>query len=179
MRSQDSPARRLTLCAVLIALALGLSLIDTAVSSLLAFIPGFKLGLANIVSLFALGAMGLPWALLVSAARCFLGAVFAGQTTMFLFSILGALGSLLVMRLLIRRLSIVKVSTAGGICHNLMQLVAAGIFTATPSLIYYLPVLICLGTITGFCLGILCALVFIRLPKGKAFRAGAWPDLKA
>lgn len=165
--------------AVLTALALALSLVDTSLSAVLAFIPGFRLGLANVVSLFALYYMGLPWALLISLARCLLAAVFAGQVTMFLFSVMGAAGSLLVMYVLKRWLSIVKVSTAGGITHNMMQLAAASIVTATPSLIYYLPILICLGTLTGFGLGIVCSLVFARLPQQVMRHAAQRPKGRA
>lgn len=165
MRTRDNRARRLILSAILTALALGLSLIDTSLSSALAFIPGFKLGLANSVSVFALYAMGLPWALLIALCRCLLGAVFAGQMTMLLFSVLGALGSLLAMWTAMHLVSLIKVSTVGGITHNLMQLFAVGLVTSTPALLYYLPVLSALGTVTGFTLGVLCAYLFARLPK--------------
>ena len=164
MPQQDNRIRYLVLSGILTALALALSLIDTAVSSLLAFLPGFKLGLANIVSLFALYYMGLPWALLICIVRCLLGAVFAGQITMFLFSVLGGVGSLLVMRAFRSRLSILKVSMCGGVTHNLLQLMTSALITATGSVIVYLPVLIVLGTVTGFLMGWICALVFRRLP---------------
>ena len=163
-RGRTRTVHQLVLAAVLTALALGLSLIDTALSSVLGAIPGAKLGLANLVSLYAIYYMGLPWALAICTVRCLLGAVFAGQAMMFLFSISGALGSILVMYALKRHVSIVKVSTAGGVAHNMMQLAAAGILTATSGLLYYMPVLICLGTVSGFCLGIAAALVFRRLP---------------
>lgn len=165
MRSQADRTHRLILAAILTALALALSLIDSAVSSFLAFVPGFKLGLANVVSLFALYSMGMPWACLICAARAALGAIFAGQVTMLVFSLMGGFGSLAVMWVLKRHMSLIKVSTAGGVTHNLMQLLAAGLVTLTPSLVYYMPVLIGLGTLTGFCLGILCRLVFSRLPR--------------
>lgn len=165
MHTRDSRARLLILSSILTALAFGLSLIDSLLSSALAFIPGFKLGLANSVSLFALYAMGLPWAFLIALARCILGAVFAGQVTMLLFSLLGAMGSLLAMWLVMRFMSLIKVSTTGGIVHNLMQLAAAGLVTSTPTLLYYLPILIALGTVTGFVLGVVCMYLFARLPQ--------------
>lgn len=169
MHSPDNRIRLLVLSGILTGLALALSLIDSSVSSLLAFLPGFRLGLANIVSLFALYFMGLPWALLICAARCILGAVFAGQMTMFLFSIFGGVGSLLIMRLAKNHLSLLKVSMCGGVTHNLLQLVTSAVLTATAAIFSYLPILLVLGTTTGFLMGWICALVFRRLPERYIF----------
>ena len=72
--------RQLTLCAVLTAMALALSYLENFFPLSLAIpIPGIKLGLANIVTLFALYALGPGQALLILLARCLLGAVFAGK----------------------------------------------------------------------------------------------------
>ena len=72
--------RQLTLCAVLTAMALALSYLENFFPLSLAIpIPGIKLGLANIVTLFALYALGPGQALLILLARCLLGAVFAGN----------------------------------------------------------------------------------------------------
>lgn len=163
MPTRDNGLRTLILAGILTALAMALSLIDVAVSSLLAFLPGFKLGLANIVSLFALYTMGLPWALGICAARCVLTAFYSGQLTMFLFSILGGVGSVLLMAGLQRCLSVLKVSMSGGVAHNLLQLLAAALITSTPGIGSYLPVLIALGTATGFLTGWLCAEVLRRV----------------
>lgn len=164
---RDRVPGMLVLSGILTAMSLALSLIDTSLSSILAFIPGTKLGLANIVSMYAIYYMGMPWAFAISAVRCFLGAVFAGQVSMFLFSILGAFGSILVMSALRGKISVIKVSTSGGVMHNMMQLAAAGMITATPSLTYYLPVLMLIGTVSGFLMGIICRSVFRRLPEPK------------
>ena len=149
MPTRANRSRTLVLAGVLTAVALAVSLIDAAVSSLLAFLPGFKLGLANIVSLYALYTLGV--------VRCVLTAVYSGQATMFLFSILGGVGSVLIMGLLRKYLSVLKVSMTGGVTHNLLQLAAAALITGTASIGSYLPVLIALGTITGFLIGWLCA----------------------
>lgn len=176
MKLPESRTGKLIVCGVLTALALALSLIDTSISAFLAFLPGFRLGLANAVSLFVLYYMGMPWACLVTGARCMLTAVFSGQITAFLFSVLGAFGSLAVMWLLRGRVSLIKVSTLGGVTHNMMQLLAAALVTSTPSLAYYLPPLVLMGTITGFVLGILCCLVFRRLRLTSL--ASAWSSKK-
>ena len=65
------------------------------------------------------------------------------------------------MFLLMKKLSLIKVSVTGGITHNLMQLVCAALLTATPQVSYYLPVLILMGAVCGFFMGLLLSLIHI------------------
>ena len=105
--------RQLTLCAVLTALALALSYTENLLPLSLAVpLPGVKLGLANIVTVFALYALGPGQALLILLARCTLGAVFAGNLNALLFSLFGGL--------LARGLGVTTSSTAlpGGIGYS-------------------------------------------------------------
>lgn len=164
MQLQDnrSATSKFVLSAVLCGIALALSLIDGAVSSLLP-LPGFKLGLANVVSLFALIYLGGGYATLICVVRCLLTALLSGNITMLFFSLGGGLVSLLVMFLFIKRLSLIKVSVLGGITHNLMQLLAAALLTATPQVSYYLPFLLLTGAVCGFFVGILTGLVLNRV----------------
>lgn len=113
--------RELTLCAVLAALALALSYMESFFPlALIVPLPGVKLGLANIVTLYALYALGFPSALAILLVRCTLGALFAGNASALLFSLLGGLSALLVMALLsgAKKLSIFGVSIAGAAAHN-------------------------------------------------------------
>ena len=90
--------KQLTLCAVLTALALALSYLENLFPLSLAIpIPGIKLGLANIVTVFALYALGPAQAFLILLARCFLGAVFAGNMNALIFSLLGGVTAMVVM----------------------------------------------------------------------------------
>ena len=105
--------KQLTLCAVLTALALAFSYLENFFPLSLAIpIPGIKLGLANIVTVFALYALGPAQALLILTGRCLLGAVFAGNMNALIFSLLGGFSAMLVMILLSksRHLSIYGVS---------------------------------------------------------------------
>lgn len=109
--------RQLTLCAVLTAMALALSYLENFFPLSLAIpIPGIKLGLANIVTLFALYALGPGQALLILLARCLLGAVFAGNMNALIFSLLGGVTAMGVMIALsrLKRLSVYGVSVGGG-----------------------------------------------------------------
>ena len=93
--------KQLTLCAVLTALALAFSYLENFFPLSLAIpIPGIKLGLANIVTVFALYALGPAQALLILTGRCLLGAVFAGNMNALIFSLLGGFSAMLVMILL-------------------------------------------------------------------------------
>ena len=120
--------RELTLCAVLAALALALSYMESFFPlALIVPLPGVKLGLANIVTLYALYALGFPSALAILLVRCTLGALFAGNASALLFSLLGGLAALLAMALLrkAKGLSIFGVSIAGAAAHNIGQVCAA------------------------------------------------------
>ena len=113
--------KQLTLCAVLTALALALSYLENFFPLSMAIpIPGIKLGLANIVTVFALYALGPAQALLILAGRCLLGAVFAGNMNALIFSLLGGFSAMLVMIGLsrCRKLSIYGVSIGGAAAHN-------------------------------------------------------------
>ena len=160
--------RELTLCAVLSALALALSYMESFFPlMLLVPLPGVKLGLANIVTLYALYAIGFPSALAILFVRCTLGALFAGNASALLFSLLGGLSALLVMALLsgAKKLSIFGVSIAGAAAHNCGQVCAALITLAVePSVmsaaLYYLPFLLLVSLFTGALSGLITAFLF-------------------
>ena len=130
--------RQLTLCAVLTAMALALSYLENFFPLSLAIpIPGIKLGLANIVTLFALYALGPGQALLILLARCLLGAVFAGNMNALIFSLLGGVTAMGVMIALsrLKRLSVYGVSVGGAAAHNCGQ-VAAAVLTLGNTALY-------------------------------------------
>lgn len=168
MQLQASRTKKLVLSAVLCGLALALSLVDTAVSSAIPFVPGLKLGLANIVSLYALYALGLPYTLAICIVRVVLTALFSGNIAMLLFSLAGGIASILVMRVFMQMLSIIKISVLGGVTHNMMQLLVAALYTSTPQTVYYLPVLVVTGVISGFAMGIAASLILRRPTPQKS-----------
>ena len=145
--------RQLTLCAVLTAMALALSYLENFFPLSLAIpIPGIKLGLANIVTLFALYALGPGQALLILLARCLLGAVFAGNMNALIFSLLGGVTAMGVMIALsrLKRLSVYGVSVGGAAAHNCGQVAAAVLTLGNTAPLYYLPVLVAFTTATKF-----------------------------
>ena len=114
--------KKLALCAVLTALALGLSTLESLFPvSVLVPLPGIKLGLANIVTVFALYRLGDIPALAILIARCLLGAMFAGNASALLFSLMGGVLAMLTMIVLrrVRGLSVYGVFIAGAAAHNI------------------------------------------------------------
>ena len=158
--------KQLTLCAVLTALALALSYVENFLPlSLMIPLPGIKLGLANIVTVFALYALGPTQALLILIARCSLGAVFAGNLNALLFSLLGGLAAMVTMIFLYwrPRLSIYGVSMGGAAAHNCGQVAAALISLGNSAPLAYLPVLLAVSLFTGALTGYLAGLLFQAL----------------
>lgn len=154
--------KHIALCAVLAALALGLSTLENLFPiTLLVPLPGVKLGLANIVTVFALYRLGAPQALSILVVRCLLGGLFAGNASALLFSLLGGLSAMLVMIVLrrFRRLSVYGVSLGGAAAHNVGQIAAACITLGSTMVVGYLPFLLTVslltGTLTGFVTGLL------------------------
>ena len=155
--------RELTVCAMLVALALALSYLESFFPlSLVIPLPGVKLGLANVVTLFALYALGPGQAVSILLGRCFLGAMFAGNINALLFSLLGGAAALAMMMLLSRgrRLSIYGVSIGGAAAHNCGQVAAAVWKLGNTAPLYYLPVLLGVSLGTGTLTGVIAAGLF-------------------
>lgn len=158
--------RALTRCAMLTALALALSYAENFLPLSLAIpLPGVKLGLANIVTVFALYALGPGQALAILLSRCFLGAVFAGNLNALAFSLLGGLAALLVMTLLSRLapLSVYGVSIGGAAAHNCGQIAAAVLILGNAAPVHYLPFLLIVSVLTGSVTGFTATLLFRAL----------------
>ena len=152
--------KQLTLCAVLAALALALSYVEGMFPPP-APLPGFKLGLANIVTLFALYALGAAPALAILLVRVLLGAMFAGNASALIYSLLGGLCAMLVMIALSRwdKLSIYGVSIGGAAAHNAGQVAAAVLTLGNAAPMAYLPVLLIVALFSGALTGLIGSLL--------------------
>ena len=152
--------KQLTRCAVLASLALALSYVEGMFPPPVP-LPGFKLGLANLVTVFAIYALGARYALLILLTRVLLGAMFAGNASALLYSLLGALAALFAMALLARsrRLSVYGVSVGGAAAHNCGQVCAAMLTLTSAAPLAYLPVLLVVSIFTGAVTGLIAALL--------------------
>ncbi len=157
--------RRLALCAILAAAALTIFVLEAQIP--LPFTaPGMKLGLSNLITLYALFALGWREALAILLVRIVLGNVFAGNLMAVAYSLAGGLLSFAVMALLRRVVTSKQVwvcGTAGGIAHNLGQLGAAALIAETPGLLAYLPALILFGMAAGAFTGLCAQLLLERI----------------
>ena len=148
--------KRLTLCAVLIALALALSYTERFIPLQMVIpLPGVKLGLANIVTLVALYLLGPKAAFAILIPRCFFGAVFGGGITGLAFSLTGGILAMVAM-LLAKKVpifSIYGVSILGAAAHNIGQILAAMVLMNSRYIGAYLPYLLVVALFTGFATG--------------------------
>lgn len=147
---------------------LALALICSYVESLIPFyfgVPGVKLGLTNIVVVLLLYTLGAKEAFGVSVMRIFLAGFLFGNPFSILYSLSGGILSFLVMYLLKRteKLKVITVSVAGGLMHNIGQLLMAALVVENYHVLYYLPVLLVAGFVTGFLIGILSQEIIIRI----------------
>ena len=132
-------------------------------------VPGMKLGLANLVVISALYAMGPKEAFVLSIIRILLvGLTFRDPNTM-LFSMAGGVLSWLMMVIFqkIKLFGRIGVSIIGGVSHNIGQIAVAIVYVNSMSLVYYLPVLLIFGAVTGTLIGILGSMIVQRLKKIK------------
>lgn len=147
---------QLTLCAVLISLALALSYTERMIPLQLWIpLPGIKLGLANIVTLIALYLLGEKIAFTVLVLRCIMGSFFGGGITGLAFSLTGGLLAMSIMALTRRMpcFSVYGVSILGAACHNIGQIGAAMVLMQSVYVASYLPYLLVVALFTGFVTG--------------------------
>ena len=139
---------------------LAFALILSYVESLVPFyfgIPGVKLGLANLAVVLALYLYGWKETVLLNMMRVLLAGFLFGNLFMIMYSMAGAVCSFLIMCFFKKTgsFSILGVSMAGGIFHNVGQIAVAYFVTKTAGVVYYLPVLFTAGMITGLLIGLL------------------------
>ena len=158
-------ARKLTHMAVLTAVALTIFVLEAQLPPLVPMVPGIKLGLTNVVTVYALFALGAGPAAMILAARVILGSLFTGGGTIF-YSLAGGICCYLVMALL--RLAMTEkqmwaCSAFGAVAHNIGQLAAAAVLSGTWGVFVYLPVLLVSGAITGLFTGLCAQFLLARL----------------
>ena len=149
---------------VFTALALIFSYVETLIPVNLG-IPGVKLGLANLIIGGALYQMRLSEAYLLSVVRVLLAGFIFGNYFSIIYSLAGGLLSLTVMALLKKwgGFSLQGISIAGGVFHNIGQLIVAAVVVETFSVTYYFPVLLVAGLLTGLVIGIVAEMMLKRL----------------
>jgi len=150
--------RKLTLLALLSAIALTIFMVEAQIPPIVP-LPGVKLGLANIVTVFTVFVLGAKEGIAVLFVRIFLGTVFAGNFSTIFYSAGGgicAIGVTILLKKLLTERQLWVAGCLGAIAHSVGQMAVAMTLLGTPSLIIYLPVMIVISIITGLFTG-LCA----------------------
>lgn len=156
--------KKTTVMAFAIALAMILSYVESQIPTIIP-VPGVKMGLANIVVVFTLYKLGAKQAIVISLIRVFLLALMFGSLVSMVYSIAGAVLSLLCMFILKKMdmFSTVAVSVVGGVMHNVGQIVMACIILSTDLIRYYLPFLMLSGILSGIVIGLVAAVIIKRI----------------
>ena len=156
--------QKLTVMSLTTAIALVLSFVESQIPAFVA-VPGVKMGLANIAIVYALYRLGWKEAALISLIRVVLVSLLFGSAASFLYSLAGAVLSLLGMALLKKtgKFTEIVVSVAGGVLHNIGQIAMASIILETDALRYYLPFLLVSGILAGVVIGLISGILIRRI----------------
>lgn len=150
--------KKLTVMALLTAIALTIFMVEAQIPPLVP-LPGVKLGLSNIVTVFAVFALGSKEAAAILFCRIFLGSIFAGNFSSIFYSAAGGTAAILVtilLRKILTRKQLWVAGVCGALAHSVGQVAMAMLLTSTPGLIVYLPMLMAVSMVTGLFTG-LCA----------------------
>lgn len=146
--------KKLALCGLLASLALVLGYIESMIP-VAPGIPGIKLGLSNGVLLFALYMLDAPTALVLMVLKVVLSGLMFGGVSAMIYAFAGGLLSIVTMILLKKTgISLIIVSMAGGMMHNVGQVAMAMLMLSTPKLLYYMAILMVVGLVMGAVTGV-------------------------
>lgn len=150
--------RKLALLGLLTAIALSIFMLEAQIPSPVP-LPGVKLGLSNIVTVFTVFVLSPKDGVAVLTARIFLGAVFSGNFSTIFYSAAGggcAIAVTILLRKILKQNQLWVAGCFGAIAHSIGQMGMAILLLGTPSVAVYLPVMIVISIITGLFTG-LCA----------------------
>ncbi len=164
-------SRKIAYGAMLVALAMIFSYVESLIPISIG-IPGIKLGIANLVTVMGIYFLKTADVFIVVVMRIVLVGFMFGNGVSIIYSLAGGILSFAVMLLIKKtdKFSVISVSVVGGITHNIGQIMIAAILLKSTAVIYYLPVLMIAGTITGLLIGIVAEKVFPAVGiSGKNF----------
>lgn len=155
--------KKIVTLALLSAIALTIFMVEAQIPALVP-IPGVKLGLANIVTVFTVFALGAKEGAAVLLVRVFLGAVFAGNFSTIFYSAAGgacAIAVTILLRKILTKNQLWVAGCLGAVAHSIGQMAMAILLTGTPGLLVYLPIMVAISIVTGLFTG-LCAQLLIH-----------------
>ena len=162
--------KKMVFLGLMVGYSLILYILETYIPNpFIVFFPGAKLGLTNIITLVSLLIFGFKETFIIVTVRVILSSIFAGPMSYLLFSIGGAYLSLIVMFLVnkIKGFSVIGVSIAGAIAHNIGQLLVASILVENFLMITYLPFMLATSFVTGLFVGIVSQFCYSKMDRIK------------
>ena len=162
--------KKMVFLGLMVGYSLILYILETYIPNpFIVFFPGAKLGLTNIITLVSLLIFGFKETFIIVTVRVILSSIFAGPMSYLLFSIGGAYLSLIVMFLVnkIKGFSVIGVSIAGAIAHNIGQLLVASILVENFLMITYLPFMLATSLVTGLFVGIVSQFCYSKMDRIK------------
>ena len=162
--------KKMVFLGLMVGYSLILYILETYIPNpFIVFFPGAKLGLTNIITLVSLLIFGFKETFIIVTVRVILSSIFAGPMSYLLFSIGGAYLSLIVMFLVnkIKGFSVIGVSIAGAIAHNMGQLLVASILVENFLMITYLPFMLATSLVTGLFVGIVSLFCYSKMDRIK------------
>jgi len=179
---KNKPVIVIARIAVYAVIALLLFIIESLFPPIIPIAPFAKIGLANIVTLLAIVTLGHWEAGVVLGVRCLLGALYSLNPFSLMYSLSGGIATYAVMCLLYRflcpRISLLSVSVAGAIAHNLAQAFVAVLLMNSVNFVLLLPLMLPLGVIAGLTTGAACLLLVKFLPQKLFFATPADVDME-
>ncbi len=167
MKDKDRwSTRKIAYMGMFIAVAMVFSYVESLIPVNIA-VPGVKLGLANLVTIVVMFKMDVRSAWVISLIRVVLSALLFGNLSIMVYSLAGAVLSLLVMTLCMKLkiFGLLGTSILGAVSHNAGQIIMAAILMKSGNIMLYIPVLCISGTIAGICIGLAGAVLVRNLPK--------------
>lgn len=163
----SSKTKNLTFLSIMSVFALVLSYLETLLPPIYAAVPGVKIGLPNLVIIFLLYKFSFKQAALVSFVRLLMVTLLFGNAMTLLYSVAGAVLSLLVMYILkkTKLFSMVAVSITGAVFHNIGQIIVAILVLKTAEIGFYMPILAVSGILAGIAVGLLAMIILKKTEK--------------
>ncbi|QBO35975.1 Gx transporter family protein [Periweissella cryptocerci] len=161
---RDDALKKYIYIALLVAQGVIIGLLERMIPFPFAFAPGAKLGLANLITIVAIFTLDFKDAFTLTWMRLIITMLLGGTVSTFMYSLGGAMlsffGMILIKQLGEKRVSIIGISAAGGVLHNVGQLVIASLIAHSWSVLLYLPILSWIGLAAGIAIGIAANYLF-------------------
>ncbi len=163
--------KSIALTAIYLALSLMVGSIETLIPPIMPILPYFRLGLSNLIILFAMLTVGALPTLIVVIGKSTIVPLFFSNPIMIIYSLCASLSAYLITLILVRikKMSLISISLISSVVHNFVQICVAAIMTSSSTVFFYLPILALFGSMSGILIGFLTMLAVKKIPQHIIF----------